>query len=90
MLVSQRVQRTAENSAVASLYPDKAILLIIRPLKRVLCSFCDGVPLKFEKEKRADLKFTSTDYLSLVLTPLRIRWTVPLSRTHYKFRVPAH
>jgi hypothetical protein len=43
----------------------------------VFCSFCDGVPLKFEK-KRADLQFTSTDYLSIVLTPVRIRWTIPL------------
>jgi hypothetical protein len=39
----------------------------------VLCSSCDGVPLK-----RAGLQFTSTDYLSIALTPVRIRWTVPL------------
>jgi hypothetical protein len=44
----------------------------------VLCSFCDGVPLKFEEKKRAGLLFTSMDYLSIVLTPVRIRWTVPL------------
>ncbi len=37
----------------------------------VLRSYCDGVPLKFQ--------FTRTDYLSLVLTPPRIRWTVPLN-----------
>jgi hypothetical protein len=43
----------------------------------VLCCSCDGVPLK-EKEKLTGLQFTSTDYLSLVLTPLRIRWTIPL------------
>jgi hypothetical protein len=35
-------------------------------------------PFKIWKEKRADLQFTSTDYLSIVLTPVRIRWTVPL------------
>jgi hypothetical protein len=40
----------AENSAVASLCPDKAILLIFKPLKMVLCSSCDGVPLKFKKK----------------------------------------
>jgi hypothetical protein len=44
----------------------------------VLCSSCDGVPLKIQKEKRAGLQFTSKDYLSIVLTPLRIRWTTPL------------
>jgi hypothetical protein len=47
----------------------------------VLCSFCDGVPLKFKKEKWPGLQFTRTDYLSLVLTPLRIRWTIPLRST---------
>ncbi len=31
-------------------YRDKAILLIIKPLKMVICSFCDGVPLKFKKK----------------------------------------
>ncbi len=36
-------------------------------------------PFKIRKEKRAGLQFTSTDYLSIVLTPVRIRWTVPLS-----------
>jgi hypothetical protein len=44
----------------------------------VLCSSCDG-PFKIQKEKRAGLEFTSTDYLSLLLTTLRIRWTIPLS-----------
>jgi hypothetical protein len=31
------------------------------------------VPLKNLKEKRAGLQFTSTDYLSLILTPFRIQ-----------------
>ncbi len=35
-------------------------------------------PFKIWKEKRAGLQFTSTDYLSIVLTPIIIRWTVPL------------
>jgi hypothetical protein len=43
----------------------------------VFCSSCDGVPLKYKK--RRGLQFTSTDYLSIVSTPLRIRWTIPLS-----------
>jgi hypothetical protein len=42
-----------------------------------LCSYCDGVPLKFKKKN--GLQFTSTDYLSLLLTPLRIHWTIPLT-----------
>jgi hypothetical protein len=36
MLVSQRVQFSVEKSVVASLSPDKAILLIFQPLKIVL------------------------------------------------------
>ncbi len=36
-------------------------------------------PFKIQKEKWAGLQFTSTDYLCSLLTPLRIRWTVPLS-----------
>ncbi len=35
-------------------------------------------PFKIQKEKRAGLQFTSTDNLSLLLTPIRIRWTIPL------------
>ncbi len=35
-------------------------------------------PFKIWKEKRADLQFTNTDYLIIVLTPVRIRWTIPL------------
>jgi hypothetical protein len=45
-----------------------------------LCSSCDGVPLKFKKENGRASRFTSTDYLSLLLTPLRIRWTIPLKK----------
>ncbi len=54
----------------------------------VLCFFCDGVPLKFDKKNKAGLQFTSTDYLSIVLTPGRIRRTVPLKdcRTRFKDR----
>ncbi len=35
-------------------------------------------PFKIQKEKWAGLQFTSTDGMSLVSTPLRIRWTIPL------------
>jgi hypothetical protein len=38
------------------------------------------VTIKNSKIKTAGLQFTSTDYLGLFLTPLRIRWTIPLSR----------
>jgi hypothetical protein len=41
------------------------------------------VSLKSSKEKRARLQFTSTDYASLVLTTLKIRWTIPLSDESY-------
>ncbi len=67
-------------NARKSIWLDKAILQIFKPLKMVSCSSCDGVPLKFKKKKRAGLQFISTDYLSLLLTPLRIRWTIPLSQ----------
>ncbi len=32
-------------------YPDKAILVILKPLRMVLSSFSDGVPLKFNVKK---------------------------------------
>jgi hypothetical protein len=35
------------------------------------------VSLKNLKRKTAGLQFTSTDYLSIVLTPVRICWTIP-------------
>jgi hypothetical protein len=44
-----------------------------------LCSSCDGAPLKIKKEKWPGLQFTRTNYLSLVLTPLRIHWKIPLN-----------
>jgi hypothetical protein len=41
-----------ENSAVASLGPDRVNSLHLSQWKKsVLCSSCDGVPLKFKKEK---------------------------------------
>jgi hypothetical protein len=36
-------------------------------------------PCKIQDEKRVDLHFTRTDRMSLVLTSLRIRWTIPLN-----------
>ncbi len=33
-----------------SIWLDKAILQIFKPLKMVFCSSCDGVPLKFKKK----------------------------------------
>jgi hypothetical protein len=35
-------------------------------------------PFKIQKEKWAGLQFKRTDFFSIVLTPLRIRWTLPL------------
>ncbi len=45
----------------------------------VLCSSCDGVPLKFKKEKRPGLQFTSTDYLSSPFPVVMSQWSVPNS-----------
>jgi hypothetical protein len=50
----------------------------------VLCSSCDGVPLKFKK-KKGQAQITRTDFFSLVLTPLRIRWTMPLRALMIQF-----
>ncbi len=36
-------------------------------------------PFKIQKEKQVGLQFTSTDYLSLLLTPLWIHWTIHLN-----------
>jgi hypothetical protein len=41
-------------------------------------------PFKIWKEKLASLQFTSMDYLSIVLTPVRIRWTVPLKSAQHQ------
>jgi hypothetical protein len=41
----------------------------------VLFSSC---PFKIQKEKWPDLQLTRTDYLGLVLTPVRTGWTIPL------------
>jgi hypothetical protein len=46
------------------------------------------VSLKIQKEKRAGLQFTSPDYLSLLLTPLRIRWTIPLRQKNVAYPYP--
>jgi hypothetical protein len=44
------------------------------------------VSLENSKRKTAGFQFTSTDYLSLVFTPLRICWTIPLYEFKFKFR----
>jgi hypothetical protein len=49
ILMSQSIA-DCSNSDVEALCPDKAILLIFKPLKIVLCSSCNGVPLKFKKK----------------------------------------
>ncbi len=50
-------------------------LLPLAALRRDREQWC---PFKIQKEKLAGLQLTSADYLSLLLTPLRIRWTIPL------------
>ncbi len=37
-------------NAGKSIWLDKAILQIFKPLKSDLCSSCDGVPFKFKKK----------------------------------------
>jgi hypothetical protein len=74
--VSHLILRRQKNAG-KSIWLEKAILQIFKPLKMVLCSSCEGVPLKF-KNKNGGLQFTTTDYFGLLLTPLRIRWTIPL------------
>jgi hypothetical protein len=44
-------------------------------------------PFQIQNEKWLGLQFTRTDYLSLVLTPLRIRWTIPLTIFLYSYIV---
>jgi hypothetical protein len=46
----------------------------------ILCSFRDGVLLKSNLKKLAGLQYSSMDCLSLVLTHVRIRWTIPLNK----------
>jgi hypothetical protein len=53
----------------------------------ILCSSYDGVPLKLKKKKQAGLQCTSMDYLSFVLTPLRIFWTIPLSQNTWLIHI---
>ncbi len=43
--------------------------------------FCGGVPLGCKKKYGRASIFPSTDYLSLLWTPFRIRWTIPLTIT---------
>ncbi len=50
----------------------------IKLLKMVFSLLLWWCPFKIQTEKRAGLQFTSTDYLSQILTPLRIRRTIPL------------
>ncbi len=52
--------------------------VVVKTLKPVLCSSRDGVPLKFKKADLATIKFINTDRLSLVSTPVKSRWTIPL------------
>jgi hypothetical protein len=42
---------------------------------------------EIHKEKQAGLQFNGLDYLSRVLAPLRIRWTIPLVNETGEFRL---
>jgi hypothetical protein len=48
----------------------------------VFCSSCDGVPLNL-KRKNKQASSLAAQILSLLLTPLRIRWTIPLISLEY-------
>jgi hypothetical protein len=48
---------------------------LLNTLQQVLCSFRNGVPVKFKK-KLTTIKNISGDRLSLVSTPSRIYWTI--------------
>jgi hypothetical protein len=48
----------------------------------VLCSSCDVVPLKLKKKNGRASNSRGTDFLSSVLTPHRIRWTIPLNKSN--------
>ncbi len=44
-------------------------------------------PIKIQKEKLPGLQFTTTDYLSLVLTSLRIRWAIHTFKDSFRARL---
>ncbi len=50
----------------------------------VLCPSRDGIPLKFNK-KLVGLQFSNMECLSLVLTPIRICWTILLNAENSAF-----
>jgi hypothetical protein len=54
--------------------------IVVRTLKLVLCFSYDDVPLKFKKKNLPALKLNSTDFFSLVSTPVKSRWTIPLMK----------
>jgi hypothetical protein len=58
------------------------LYILVQVLFYGLSRSCKGIvqrcPFKNQKEKWPGLQFTRTDYLSILLTPLRIRWTIPL------------
>jgi hypothetical protein len=53
-------------------------IILPKPLIMVFCSSRDGIPFKINIIKLPGLQFSSTDRFSLLLFPLRIRWTIPL------------
>jgi hypothetical protein len=52
--------------------------LSVKTLKPVVSSSQNGFPLKFEKRTWRQYNPSVHDRLSLISTPLRIRWTIPL------------
>jgi hypothetical protein len=71
-------------NAGKSIWLDKATLKIIKPLKMVFCFSCDGVPLKFKKKNGRASSLPAQIFFSLFLTPLKIRWTILLSRALFR------
>jgi hypothetical protein len=67
-------------NAGKSIWFDKTVLQIFKPLKMVFCYSCDGVPLKFKKKNGRASSWPVQ--IELVLTPLRIRRTIPSTHLH--------
>jgi hypothetical protein len=71
------ILRRLENAG-KSIWLDKVILQIFKPLKMFLWSSCDDVPLKFKNKKGQASSLPAQIIWAYYWPPFRIRWTISL------------
>ena len=72
------------DNSILPIQPVQADSIVVKMLRMIICSSCDGVPFKMKKRKTATSQFKIIYRLMPLSTPVSCHWTVPLNKIHDK------